>query len=194
MKKTMKLLGIIALVAIIGFGVTGCSKKESGGGSARVGKAAPATDFSYELTSDGQGIKIKKYKGNGGIVNIPEKIEGYPVTVLATTAFTGNAAPGSLITSVIIPASVKKIESFCFQNANNLTSVTFLGRGVELAIGVFPPNLSELNMPDGDKVLFPLLLGDGEEGYGDGLYAFLGCQKLPLAVRSKLQSWGFTQF
>ena len=197
MKKAMKVLGVIALAAIIGFGVTGCSKKEGGGssggsGSANVGRAAPASDFNYKLSDDGKGVVITKYTGNGGVLVIPGEIEGYPVVELGSSVFSAyNAGPGYNIISVVIPASVKKIGMECFGFIEKLTTVTFLGSGVVLNYTVFRNciNLSELNMPDGDNVLIPHV-----DEYGN-VYdsAFQGCTKLPLAVRSKLVSWGFRE-
>jgi len=197
----MKVLGVIALTVIIGFGVTGCSKKEGGGssggsGSVNVGRAAPASDFNYKLSDDGKGVVITHYTGNGGVVVIPGEIEGLPVVELGYIAFSGyNAGPGYNVTSVVIPASVKMIAGACFGYIDNLTTVTFLGSGVVLSSNVFRDckNLSVLNMPDGDRVLIPFNGRRGDLGIVTESNAFQNCKKLPLAVRSKLVSWGFDE-
>jgi hypothetical protein len=182
MKNSIKFFGIIALVAVIV--CTGC-----GGG----GRAAPASDFQYELTKDGSGVRITKYIGAGGNLVIPAEIEGYPVVELGVKAFFGednnSYGPGYNITSVVIPASVKFIDRNCFNWIDNLKSVTFLGTGVVINAGAFAgnQNLSEIKMPSGDNVLIPHVVGSTTM-----TAAFSRCKALPLAVRSRLNALGFT--
>jgi hypothetical protein len=202
--------GIIALllVAAVANGGKGSAYgQESGGNSAPKvsgGRAAPATDFTYKLASDGKGVIIGKYTGNGGNVVIPGEIEGYPVVELLEWAFGGEEmdvwayattgvitdkkGAGFNITSVVIPANVKIIGNSCFYKIEKLTSVTFLGSGVEIGDYAFGGNinLSEFKFPNGDNVLFPT------ENRRSKM-AFASCKKLPLAVRAKLVSWGFDE-
>ena len=157
------------------------------------GKAAPASDFSYVLTADGTGIVINQYTGNGGSVVIPAEIEGIPVVRFGIRAFYGeddsSYGPGYNITSVVIPASVKRIESRCFSWIENLTSVTILGTGVELDQLVFGRaiNLTELKIPNGDNVLIPW------GAFSTNRNAFAECRKLPLAMRTRLKFMGFSE-
>jgi len=181
---------LVVVVVSACFGRGGGGGSSSGGSSSGGGKAAPASDFTYNLNEARDGVIIGGYTGNGGRVVIPETIEGFPVVELGHGAFrglydNGNIGSGYNITAVVIPASVKYIHSSCFQKIEKLTSVTFLGTGVELANLAFwnNLNLSELIMPEGDNVLTPA---------GSGM-AFSGCNKLPLAVRAKLVSWGFME-
>jgi hypothetical protein len=181
------------LLLAFGTVLVACGKKDSGGGAAS-GRAAPASDFTYDLTEDGEGVIIKAYTGNGGKVVIPAKIEGFPVVELGTWSFYGETnagmiAPGSTITSVVIPESVKKIGGSAFSGCGELTSVTIQGTGVALNGIVFKNciELSELVIPDGDNVLIPL-----HGNYGIYTSAFEGCKKLPLAMRSRLKAMGFT--
>jgi hypothetical protein len=182
MKNSIKFFGIIAFLTAIVY--TGC-----GGG----GRAAPASDFQYELTKDGSGVRITKYIGNGGNLVIPAEIEGYPVAELGVQAFFGednnSYGPGYNITSVVIPASVKFIDRGCFNWIENLKSVTFLGTGVVINAMAFSKNenLSELKMPSGDNVLIPHVVGSTTMDA-----AFSGCKALPLAARSRLNAMGFT--
>jgi hypothetical protein len=151
------------------------------------GKAAPASDFSYDASADGKGVVIKKYTGKGGKVVIPGEIEGLPVVELESRSFIGQNYddPGADLTAVVIPASVKTINGLVFVSCPNLTSVTIQGSGVVIGGGAFASctELAELVFPDGDKVLVP-----AEYGYD----AFKNCKKLPLAMRSKLKDMGFT--
>jgi hypothetical protein len=202
MAKKSFFVGMLA-VLVFGLVLAGCSKKDGGGSSsgasggadvkvaASGGKAAPASDFTYDLSEDGKGVVIKKYTGNGGKLVIPAEIEGLPVVALGEKAFYGedntSYGPGQNITSVVIPASVKLIDLSCFNKIEKLTSVTILGSGVEIGFAFRNCiNLSELKFPDGENVLVPGGL------YGPAKSAFIGCKKLPLAVRSKLNAMGFT--
>jgi len=182
MKNTIKSVGILALVAVIGFIMVACSG------------AAPASDFNYVMNKDNNGVKITKYIGKGGKVVIPAKIEGYPVVELGSQAFYGedntSYGPGYSITSVVIPASVKFIGNYCFYSIDNLKSVTFLGTGVVIDANAFAgnSNLKELKMPSGDNVLIPHVV------FGVSMSAaFSRCKALPLSVRSRLNAMGFTE-
>jgi hypothetical protein len=82
-----------AVVLIAVLALAACSGKKEGGGSGgsrSSGKETPASDFSYDLSSDGQGIKITGYTGNGGKVVIPAKIEGMPMVEIGNNALHGH--------------------------------------------------------------------------------------------------------
>ena len=193
MKNFIKIV-LIALQVLV---LVACTR---GGGSSS-GRAAPASDFTYDLTSDGKGVVIREYTGNGGALVIPAEIEGYPVMELNARAIYGEDSrsygPGYNITSVVIPASVKKIGTGCFVRIENLKSVTIHGIGVEVHDAAFKDclNLETLNIPNGDNTLIPgapsiYIRGRGYDGGDD---AFQGCKKLPLAMRSRLVGMGFTE-
>jgi hypothetical protein len=208
--KKRGLVGV-AFLLIVTLGFAGCSgKKDSGSSSggnsggavktASIGSAAPASDFNYDISEDGKGVVIKGYTGKGGKLVIPAEIEGLPVVELGDSAFWGEYnyvdGPGINITSVVIPASVKKVSGNCFLNIEKLTSVTFLGSDVQLGGLVFGycANLADLKFPDGENILKPYK----DETWGVDIVivskdAFKGCTKLPLAIRAKLKEWGFTE-
>jgi hypothetical protein len=194
-KNKLFMMGMLAMMLAFGLVLAACSKKDSGGGGGGAkasGKAAPASDFTYDLSEDGQGVVIKEYIGDGGKVVIPAEIEGLPVVELYEGSFYGEGAdrygPGYYITSVVIPASVKKIGEGGFMQIEKLESVTFLGSGVELGEGAFYNciNLSELKFPDGDNAFIPSNVEE-RSMYG----AFSGCKKLPQEMRSRLKEMGF---
>jgi hypothetical protein len=231
MAKKRNWMGMLAAALAIGVALAACvGKKDSGGGSSgggggdvsvsvsvpKVGKAAPATDFTYDLSEDGKGVVIKTYTGNGGALVIPAEIENLPVVELGSSAFRGGEGDrGYNLTSVVIPASVKKIRGDAFINCERLASVTIQGSGVEIWITAFKrctgltkvtiqgsntkvgieafgecTELSELVIPEGDNVLIPM---DDERLPGwSAKNAFKGCKKLPLAMRSRLNAMGFT--
>jgi TolB-like protein len=72
----------------------------------------------YEITEGG--VTITKYTGNDPIVNIPNQIQGFPVTGIGDLAFTGHM---SLI-SIIIPSSVTVIGLAAFADCYNLFNIT----------------------------------------------------------------------
>jgi len=120
----------IGLALVLVVTVIACSGK--GGG----GRPNKATDFSYELTEDGKGVRIKGYTGGPGKVVVPADIEGYPVTEIGREAFDGKTLTFSFargtkpadidvgskanekagITSITIPNTVTKIGSSAFAN------------------------------------------------------------------------------
>jgi len=85
-------------------------------------QALQSGDFMY---GGGPGIYIVGYTGAGGAVIIPSSINGYSVTWITDSAFSGKTN----LTSVLIPNSVTTIGSSAFQGCTGLTSVT-IGSGV----------------------------------------------------------------
>jgi len=138
--------GLAVVLVVV---VVACSRggSSSGGGG---GRPNPDTDFKYDLTADGSGVKILDYQGNkGGKVVIPEKIEGYPVVAIGdidspfndtTSVFMENSTEEMLrkpesksvtygnrterITSVVIPNTVTYIGAYSFLCCYGLTSIT----------------------------------------------------------------------
>ena len=158
-KRFAMLAGLaLALMAVLSF--AGCNGK---GGSA---KAAPESDFEFELSDDGTFIAITNYKGDAKNLVIPETIQGVPVASI------GGFYYNKKIKSVVIPSSVKVIRADAFsecealekvtlpegllyigQNAFNftaLTSVTLPKSLLYIDSGAFGMcnNLSEINIPD----------------------------------------------
>jgi hypothetical protein len=152
------------------------------------GKAAPASDFTYKMSADGKSVVINRYTGKGGKVVIPGEIEGLPVVELEFGSFDSQNYydPGLNLTAVVIPASVKTIGSFAFNECKNLTSVTIQGSGVTIGRSAFEncTELTKLVFPDGEKTLIP--------EYGPSTSTFYNCKKLPRAMRAKLNAMGFT--
>ena len=158
-KRFAMLAGLaLALMAVLSF--AGCNGK---GGSA---KAAPESDFEFELSDDGTFIAITNYKGDAKNLVIPETIQGVPVASIRGFYY------NKKIKSVVIPSSVKVIRDDAFsecealekvtlpegllyigQNAfkfTALTSVTLPKSLLYIDYGAFAgcDNLSEINIPD----------------------------------------------
>ena len=101
------------------------SAEDSGGNSSNLSEESkmpdipesPASDFKYTIENDA--VIIKKYIGSDTEVGIPEKIEGKPVTEIASFTF----SDCKRLTSVDIPNSVTKIGSYAFYYCEKLTRV-----------------------------------------------------------------------
>jgi hypothetical protein len=188
-KKTWLRGAALALIAALV--LAGCSKGgSSGGGTAKASniKAAPASDFSYDLTADKSGIIIKKYTGKGSKVAIPATIEGMPVTEIGARAFWDIGL--NAITEIFIPDGVTKIGLEAFKELKNLTKANLPAGIEEIGYSAFNTcqELNNLIIPDSlSSVKF--LNSNGIEARNN---AFLSCGKLPLATRTKIESLGYT--
>lgn len=83
----------------------------------------------YEIEDYFGGADIVRYHGEGGKLNIPQKIGGKTVVMIDEYAFRG--AP---VTSVTIPGTVREIETHAFSGCYLLETLT-LAEGVEIIDG-----------------------------------------------------------
>ena len=145
MKKQIKRITAVAAAAALAISFT--FPAELGladlgvGGNAIVASAETSGDFEYSV--EGGNVKITKYIGSGGSVDIPATIDGKPVTSIGEYAFadcsglTNITIPNSVIsignyafagcselTSITIPSSVTSIENYAFVGCSELTSIT----------------------------------------------------------------------
>lgn len=189
-KRFAMLAGLaLALMAVLSF--TGCNGK---GGSA---KAAPESDFEFELSDDGTFIKLTEYKGNAEHLVIPETIQGLPVEVI--DGFYQNKK----IKSVVIPSSAKVIYNSAFLHCESLEKVTLPEGLLYIQAGAFNDtgltsvtlpksleylevnsfndcnNLAEINIPDDAAFLVKnatevaVFLSE-EKGWTDEIFAVSG--------------------
>ncbi|WP_288516088.1 leucine-rich repeat domain-containing protein [uncultured Treponema sp.] len=105
--------------------------------------ANPASDFDYDMSPDGSGVMIKKYKGTSTKVDIPETIEGLPVVQIGDTddIFGEKVFPHTMYTksqnipyTVTVPKSVKVVGTQAFASLKgkitiDTTKLTKIGRG-----------------------------------------------------------------
>jgi len=103
-------------------------------------------DFASTLTETKDGRTISRYQGKDSNVVIPSTIDGLPVVIISSYAFSG-----SEITSVVIPEGVTDIEGWAFQNSANLTSVTLPQSLQRIGAGAFKncTSLTDVNIPQG---------------------------------------------
>jgi len=125
--------------------------------------ALQSGDFTYEVSGDT--ITITGYTGTGGVVVIPDTIDGMPVVSIGDLAFLSI----DYLTSVTIPDSVTTIGDGAFQDCTSLTSVT-IGNSVTSIGGsafYYCTNLTSVT------------IGNSVTSIGDS--AFLGCASLTRA-------------
>ena len=122
MKKQIKRITAVAAAAALAISFT--FPAELGladfgvGGNAIAASAETSDDFEYSV--EGGNVKITKYIGSGGSVDIPATIDGKPVTSIGEYAF----ADYSGLTSITIPNSVISIGNYAFAGCSELTSIT----------------------------------------------------------------------
>jgi len=76
-----------------------------------------AGDFKY--SSEGNSVTITGYTGTGGVVNIPDAIDGVPVTRIESRSFVSC----NRMTRVVIPDSVTYIGDQAFLGCKGLTTI-----------------------------------------------------------------------
>lgn len=99
----------------------------------------------YEVEDDLGGVNILRYRGEGGKVTIPSVIDGKAVIKIEEHAFRG-----SEITNLVIPSSVKVIETHAFSGCDKLESLTIYEGVEEINDYAFAdcPKLALVSLPD----------------------------------------------
>jgi len=141
MKNVFRLLGIIALIAVIGFSLVSCIG--GGGGGKKINSADELKAYlnKQPANSPDNPIKIKMsvneqmIKDVAGAIALSGKyvsldLSGSPLTSIPKQAFNYFRDIGigcNTLVSITIPKSVTSIGYYALANCTNLTSVTFEG-------------------------------------------------------------------
>jgi len=142
MKNILKMLGIIGMVAVIGFSMAACDNV-----SESQDRPDPNTEFNFSFTTDLDETVtawITSYKGKGGDVTIPSEYDGKPITEI-------NGFENCIgLTSVSIPSSVKIIWGGTFKNCSNLTKINIPSRVTKIGDEAFfyCESLKYMDLPD----------------------------------------------
>lgn len=152
--KTTKILSLLLTAVIListVFSVTAFATADDG----------TYKNFKYTVTDENSAV-ISKYTGNESSVEIPESINGYPVTEIGDSAFKGNFS----LKNAEIPDSVKIIGDYAFNDCTGLESITIPESVEKIGKSAFfyCTRLENVNVSDGIKTI------------GDG--AFFGCYSL----------------
>ncbi len=100
----------------------------------------------YIFTNLNGAITVTGYTGTVGVVTIPSRLGGLPVTTIGEHAFDGC----SRLTSVTLPDSVTQIDGYAFQNCPNLTNVAFGNNVTSIGLRAFATcsSLASLRIPN----------------------------------------------
>ena len=120
-----------------------CSKKEP------PIEYEPEDDFVIEITDNKKGVRIARYlieEEDKGVVNIPSRIKGLPVTEIGPSSMADR-----FFFKARIPDTVTNIMNFAF-SGNFLNDVIIPKRVTEIGPGAFMNNeLTEIIIPDNVK-------------------------------------------
>ena len=116
----------------------------SGSGSYTGSDGKPVIIYTYSL-DENNNATITSYKGNAYALNIPKTLDGYTVTAIGESAFSGNER----LHSVNIPDTVTSIANSAFYNCTNLSSVILPDNLTSLSYRVFTncDSLTEIHIP-----------------------------------------------
>lgn len=137
-------------------------------------------DFSYIVGKNGC-VTITKYSGRSSYVIVPSKIEDKTVVTIGNSAFMfGEFGKNETLKKVVIPDSVKQIESYAFYRCVSLKEVTF-GKNIQ-TIGTeafyYCKNLASATLGNKVKKI--------------GELAFAGCKKISsFKIPSKLTQYHY---
>lgn len=142
------------------------------------------TDGGVQYTVERGEVVIQGFNAAGTVMDIPEKIDGKPVTRIAAQTCRGDG----IITEVRIPKSVTSIGEYAFAECQNLTKVVikggeFIGRSAfrdckALLTLKLPSNLDTIDdfAFEGCTVLGTVKIPKGLKSIGTD--AFMGCERL----------------
>ena len=137
----------------------------------------PKSVLEYEVINNE--VKITGYKGSSQRIDIPEEIDGYPVTSIGYAAFRDCES----LRRITMPNSLKTIEDWAFDSCSSLVDITI------------PDNVTTI----GDKVFYGCLnlanvsLGIGITSVRDNMFS--GCSGLrSVALSDSVTSIGSSAF
>ncbi|MBR4247351.1 MAG: leucine-rich repeat domain-containing protein [Treponema sp.] len=162
-KRLTRVMGAI-LLGMVALSLASCGKN---GGTVDVeklkkGKPAPETDFETELTEEGNGVIITKYKGSAKNVVIPATIQGLPVVEVGGFSSVCHEIKDGAAKTVVIPEGVQFIRREGFFGLENLETVVFPSSLRVIGEEAFKKctNLKNAALNEG-------LIGIGEEAFAD---------------------------
>lgn len=140
---TMKKIALILLVCLLCLSLCSCENLLQKAKSAVTGEEIPEMPADYVATLENETysyelyktyVKITKYLGEETEVNVPDKIDDLPVTVIGSLCFHDTAAK---VTSVNIPSSVTLIDESAFYLAESLVSIVIPDTVTEIGSRAF---------------------------------------------------------
>lgn len=124
MAKRYRRFILAALLVLMTMLLTGC-----GGGGSEQPTVATTEEFAYVLNSTNEYARLVRYNGTNEAVVIPDTLGGKPVQEIGQYAFLDAAH----VTSISIPATVKKIEDLSFHTLPKLATITVAEENISYA-------------------------------------------------------------
>ena len=87
--------------------------------------------FEYEITASG-GVRITKYTGSETQVDVPEALNGFPVTEAGDYAFSG-----TLVTALSLPRTMTRLGRYALYNCRELEELEFCSPLLDFGAGTF---------------------------------------------------------
>ena len=110
-----------------------------------VSAADTLTYGNYEYTVNNSAVTIQAYKGQEVYITVPNEINGFPVTAIASWAF----QRCSTLKKIQLPTSITVVGEWAFWECSNLTDVIMSDRIVSISDCAFYScnNLKNINIP-----------------------------------------------
>lgn len=123
------------------------SESESEESSTEAAKPEEKKTSEYEYTLYQDHVVLKKYVGSAATLDVPDTIDGQPVTEISDSAF----ASSKTLVRVSLPDTVEKLGKNVFKSSELLVDVTLPDRLTEMGEGVFDSctKLARITIPDG---------------------------------------------
>lgn len=104
---------------------------------------APESDFTW-VAVGGEYVRITGYTGPGGVVHIPDTIDGLPVTIIGRASFSGTS-----VVRVFFPDGIEKLSDEVFKDCSQLISVSLPSTLTDIGAQAFQNSgLKEIVIPD----------------------------------------------
>ena len=89
--------------------------------------------YETEIKQNKESVRITRFQGLGSQVEVPERIEGLPVTAVDRKAFLSKKN----LRHILLPDTVEEIGDWAFAYCDHLTEVTFPHRAIRFGKAVF---------------------------------------------------------
>lgn len=144
----------------------------------------------YQIEKKNQAVTIRRCYVCGGVIEIPEEINGYPVEEIGDYAFSAYgpvgeedaSVCGAKLEEIILPKTIKRIGKYAFYGCSRLEKISFYSNISDIGAGAFTGchRVSELDatLVAGEKSCLRELLLELREKQSVSLHAVEGEAKL----------------